>query len=118
MKKVYRLRSRLEFQAVYTKGRSVANKAAVLYMLSQKPKGRTKIGFAAGKKLGKAVVRNRIKRRIKEAVRVLWPRVKAGYSMVIIARRSAKDMEFKELQARVEDLFERAGVLWMEGSKT
>lgn len=100
---------------MYTKGRSVANKAAVLYVLPQKPAGTSQAGFAAGKKLGKAVVRNRIKRRIKEAVRLLWPRVKPGFRVIIIARQGAKDMPFPQLQQRVAELFERAGVLRVEG---
>lgn len=93
----------------------MANRAAVLYVLPQRPSGTSQIGFAAGKKLGKAVVRNRVKRRIKEAVRLLWPRVKPGVSLVIIARQAAKDMPFLQLQARVEELLGRAGVLRVEG---
>jgi ribonuclease P protein component len=114
MRRVYRLKSSLEFQAVYTKGRSVANRAAVLYVLPQKPAGISQVGFAAGKKLGKAVVRNRIKRRIKEAVRLVWSRVKPGYRLIVIARQAAKDMPFPQLQERITELFERAGVIRTE----
>jgi ribonuclease P protein component len=111
MKRTFRLKSRLDFQAVYTKGRSVANRAAVLYVLPQKPPGITRVGFAAGKKLGNAVVRNRIKRRIKEAVRLLWARVKPGYLVIVIARQSSKEMAFGQLQTLLGDLFERAGLV-------
>jgi ribonuclease P protein component len=109
------LKSRLDFQAVYSKGRSVANRAAVIYVLPQKPAGVSHVGFAAGKKLGKAVVRNRVKRRIKEAVRLLWTRVKPGVSVIVIARHAAKDMAFTQLQSLIADLFERAGLVRMEG---
>lgn len=109
------MKSSLDFQAVYTKGRSVANKAAVLYTLPQKPPDTSRVGFAAGKKLGKAVVRNRIKRRIKEATRLIWPRVKPGFLLIVIARQGAKDMPFQQLQTRITELFERAGVLRSEG---
>lgn len=111
VKKKFRLKSRLDFQAVYTKGRSVANKAAVIHVMGQKAGVSTRIGFAAGRKLGKAVVRNRIKRRIKEAVRLLWPRVKPGFSMVVIARQAAKEMPFPDLQGKIAELFERVGAL-------
>jgi len=117
MKQRYRLKSRLAFQAVYTQGRSVANRAAVLYVLPQAKGTETKIGFAAGRKLGRAVVRNRVKRRLREAVRLLWVRVKPGYHLVLIARQGALDMPFVQLQARVTELFERAGVVYKEGKE-
>lgn len=118
MKKKYRLKSRLEFQAVYTKGRSVANRAAVIHVGSQRTGTHSRVGFAAGKRLGKAVVRNRIKRRIKEVVRLLWPRVRPGMSLVIVARQAALDMPFTELTSKVESLFERAGLLVQEGKRS
>jgi ribonuclease P protein component len=113
--RTFRLKSRIDFQAVYTKGRSVANRAAVLYVLPQKPPGITRVGFAAGKKLGNAVVRNRIKRRIKEAVRLLWARVKPGYFVIVIARQSSREMAFGQLEALLGDLFQRAALLQTEG---
>lgn len=116
MRRKFRLKSSLDFQTVYTKGRSVANRAAVLYVLPQKPTAEpSRVGFAAGKKLGKAVVRNRMRRRIREAVRLIWTRVKPGYLLIVIARQGAKDMPFQQLQTRVTELFERAGVLRAEG---
>lgn len=117
MKQKYRLKSHRAFQSVYAQGRSVANRAAVLYVQSQ-PKGTlTKIGFAAGRKLGHAVVRNRVKRRLREAVRLQWERVKPGYYLVLIARRGAVDMPFDQLQALVAELFQRAGVVFKEGKE-
>jgi ribonuclease P protein component len=115
MKKAFRLKSSLDFQAVYTKGRSVANRAAVLYVLPQKPAGSSRVGFAAGKKLGKAVARNRFKRRIREAVRLLWWRIKPGYLLIVIARQGANQMAFSELQTKITELLEKAGLLRSEG---
>lgn len=60
------------------------------------------------------MIRNRVKRRIKEAVRLLWPRVKSGTSLVVIARQASIDMAFSQLCIKVEELLERAGVLKAE----
>lgn len=110
VKRSFRLKSRVDFQAVYARGKSVANRAAVLYVLERRDPSPSRIGFAAGKKLGKAVVRNRVKRRIKEAVRTSWSRVRPGLLLVIIARQGAMDMPFQQLQGRVVELLDRAGV--------
>lgn len=118
MKKRFRLKSHLDFQAVYTKGRSNANRAAVVHVLAQKTGVESRIGFAAGRKLGNAVVRNRVKRRLREVVRSLWPRVRPGLHIVIIARHAAVEMPFLELQRKVEELFERAGLLVREGKRS
>lgn len=109
--RVFRLKSRTGFQGVYTRGRSVVNRAAVLYLLPQGGAEPTRVGFAAGRKLGKATIRNRVKRRIKEAVRLLWSGVRPGFHVVVIARQGAVDMPFTQLQARVQELFERSGLL-------
>ncbi|MCG0238455.1 MAG: ribonuclease P protein component [Firmicutes bacterium] len=95
---------------VYEEGRSVANQAAVLYAVrTRAPESR--VGFAVGKKLGSAVVRNRAKRRLREAVRLLWPVIKGGGAFVVIARRPALDMPFSELLRKTAELFRRAGFL-------
>lgn len=115
MKKAYRLKSRVAFQSVYTQGRSAANRAAVVHALKQEAGTATRVGFAAGRRLGKAVVRNRVKRRLREAVRSFWPRIRPGHHVVVVGRQAAVDMPFPELREKVEELFERAGLLRREG---
>lgn len=95
----------------------MANRAAVLHVAHQRSTGGTRVGFAAGRKLGKAVVRNRVKRRLREAVRLLWPRIKPGASVVIVGRYASYQMPFDELQARIAELFDRAGLLLIEGKR-
>lgn len=90
----------------------------MVHVLKGKAGTSSRVGFAAGRKLGKAVIRNRLKRRLRAAVQALWPRVRPGLLVVVIARQATLDMPFAELQAKIEELFERSGVLVQEGKKS
>lgn len=110
MKRRFRVKTRREFHRVYEKGRSFANRTAVLYATAIGG-GASRVGFAAGRKLGSAVVRNRAKRRLREAVRQLWPEIKGGGAFVLIARKPALEIPFSDLVKKTSELFRRAGYL-------
>ncbi len=68
-----------------------------------------RVGITAGKRLDRrAVVRNRIRRRLREALRLLP--VAAGYDVVVLARRRILSLDSGELRAALEEVFERAGL--------
>ena len=69
--------------------------------------GGPRIGFTVPRALGKAVVRNRIKRRLREAVRLRLERLSPEWSIVINPRRKAMEAPFPELKREVERLFLR-----------
>ena len=93
---------------MYRRGRPYRSELLVLRALrTQRPVSR--FGFAVGKVLGKAVVRNRLKRRLRESVRSLP--VAHGWDLVLNARRGAQDADYHELRSNVAELMSRAGVL-------
>lgn len=72
---------------------------------------RSRFGVAAGRSLGKAVQRNRAKRRIREALRPLIPRVEPGWDLIIIARHRLLAASFQQCRDALEDLLRRARLL-------
>lgn len=111
MKQIHRLTDDRQFQTVRAKGKSWAQPLLVLVAA---PNGLTvtRCGFSTGKRLGKAHVRNRIKRMVREAVRVRHPGIKRGYDLVWIARQGFTDQtDFWAVDATVEILLRRAKLI-------
>lgn len=74
-----------DFKRLYYKGKCVATRTAVLYV-QKNGSCRNRIGLTCGKTVGKAFARNRAKRLMRESYRILSPKLKNGYDIVIIAR--------------------------------
>ena len=70
--------------------------------------GINRVGITAGKKLGHAVVRNRVRRRLREIYRLGEDRFRTGWDIVAVARSRAKDASYQEIEA---DFFRAAGKL-------
>ena len=72
------------------------------------------MGLAVGKKVGTAVTRNRVKRRLRAAARARLPRMRPGHDVVLIARPDTAGAPFDELCGALDLLLERAGLLRAE----
>jgi ribonuclease P protein component len=105
--KTRRLRNRRDFKQVYARGRSYVHPMLVLYVLPVRGDQRT-VGFSVSKKLGGAVERNRVKRRLREVFRPWMDELKPGFMSVVVARSRVKDATFPDLKAAVGDLLSRA----------
>lgn len=87
-----------------------ANSCLVLY--ARKNRTHTnRVGITVSKKLGKAVVRNRVRRRIREAYRLNEERFQPGWDIVIVARSRAVDVGFQKLTQSLLSLADKAGIL-------
>jgi ribonuclease P protein component len=108
MRHKQRLTKRRDFATVYDKGRALAHPLVVLRLLpNQLPYSR--YGFAVSKTVGKAVVRNQVRRRLREGIRTLL--VQPGWDIVIIARPKAVAADFQTLRRATAGLLSRAKVL-------
>jgi len=96
-----------DFRRVYDHGsRFNGPFFAAFYVCEAEPSG-PRIGFTLPRALGKAVARNRIRRRVREAVRLHLEGLKPQWSIVINPRRKAMEAPFSELEREIERLFLR-----------
>ncbi len=105
-----RLRSSADFSRVRTEGRSWSSPLLVIQAAPNRL-DTIRIGVIVSKRLGKAVRRNRIRRLIREAARVLCQRLRGGWDLVIIARSRMAEATFAEVQAALEEVLTRARLL-------
>ncbi len=107
MEKCYRLQKNRAFQYVYRKGHSVACRDLVMLIA---PGRELKVGFSVSRKVGKAVIRNKVKRRLRECFRPYLGDVKTGL-YVIVARPAAAEATFEALQKDMRYLLKKQGAL-------
>lgn len=103
------LKSNKIFQKVYRLGRSYANRYMVLYVFKGYAEP-TKVGFAAGKRLGNAVVRNRVKRLLREVYRLNNNDLKSGITLILVGRKSLTDVKYQIAEKAFLDLAKRAQI--------
>jgi ribonuclease P protein component len=108
MRREQRLRKSSDFATAYREGRSFSSRLLVI-----RPRANglphNRYGFVTSRAVGKAVVRNKVRRRLREAVRSLP--LEDGWDVVVIARRSAADAMYRELRESLASLLARAGVM-------
>lgn len=95
MQKKYRLTHKRAFSYVYRKGKSLTCDSLVLAYAPTKYGKR--IGFSISHKVGKAVVRNKIKRRLKNGLIPVMNHIDNGYNYIFIAREKAAEITYSEL---------------------
>jgi ribonuclease P protein component len=108
-----RLKRRAEFLLVAGKGRKAPMPGLVLQALVRDDGGPARLGFTVTKKVGNAVVRNRTRRRLQEAARLLLTeRPVSGVDLVLIGRAGTRARDFAALKADIVRALAKVGVPW------
>jgi ribonuclease P protein component len=111
LKRRFRLKDKNEFKKTYQHGRTVANSFLVLYYIENKKIDESKVAFAVGKKIGNAVIRNRIKRIMREAYRKNLLLVKKNYYLIFIARAKIKGISYNNVEKSMLSLLNKTGII-------
>ena len=107
-----RLKRRAEFLRVASKGRKAAVHGLVLQVLPRDDHDAARVGFTVTKKIGNAVVRNRTRRRLKEAARLEFAiDPVAGLDLVLIGREGTRARAFPDLRDDLRRALRKAGVI-------
>ena len=104
------LRNTRQFNHVYKKGKSIVNRHVVMYYVSNQL-GYNQVGFSVSKKVGKAIVRNRVKRLMKESFRLNADKLNEGYDIVFVARVRMKDSSYTDVDNAMFSCFTKGNIL-------
>ena len=115
------LKKNNEFQRVYRKGTSQANRYLVMYVLPNQHM-MNRLGISVSKKVGNSVVRHRVTRLIRESYRLNERSFRQGLDIVVVARPNAKDKSYQEIESALMHLagrmkIRREAELYVEESK-
>ena len=110
MKQSESLKKNMDFQNVYKNGKSYANKYLVMYILENQM-NRNRIGISVSKKVGNSVIRHRITRLIRESYRLQEEMFNSGLDIVVIARSTAREVGYKEIESALLHLGGLHGII-------
>lgn len=104
------LRKNEDFQSLYKKGKSVADRYVVLFY-RKNGLSYNRTGFLASKKVGNSVCRNRARRLMKESYRHISEKLPIGYDFIMIARNTISGKKCMDVENSLASCFIKAGVL-------
>ncbi|MGI6030013.1 MAG: ribonuclease P protein component [Eubacteriales bacterium] len=110
MKKTSMIKSNRKFRFLYTRGKTQANSYLALYAHKNKS-GENTLGITVNKKIGKAVVRNRIKRLIKESYRLMEDEFQNGLDIVVVSRFRMAHADYHKTARAMRDLAKKLSLL-------
>ena len=111
MRKSYRVKKESEFQRVFETHQSVANRKFIIYQMAKPGQPHFRVGISVGKKVGNAVNRNWVKRRIRQTLLEVKPQLKAEVDFLVIARPAARGLEVAEIKRNLVHALKMADLL-------
>ena len=99
-----------DFRRIYRKGRSAVSGGVVVYCLPNK-QGKSRLGLTVSTKVGKAVVRNRVRRRFRELYRLHKGDMMPGYDIIMVARVRAAELPYAKLEKQYLRCLSQLGLL-------
>ena len=109
MRSTESLKKNCQFKNVYSKGKSIANRLLVMYVLPNDI-DHNRIGISVSKKVGNSVVRNKVTRRIRESYRLAEGRPVTGNDIVIIARTGCSSATYSGVDKALRQLLKKHGI--------
>ncbi len=106
LKAEYRLKKRRDFTRIYRRGKSFAAKRVAMNYLKVK-NDELLIGFSASKKVGNAVIRNHVKRLMRESIRLNLDNVPRGYRLIFNARVKSAHASYEEISKDIQYLISK-----------
>ena len=97
------LKKNRDFQNVYSKGKSYANRLLVMYVLDNQTES-NRLGISVSKKVGNSVIRHRITRLIRESYRLQEDMFNSGLDIVVIARATARNADYHQIESALMHL--------------
>ena len=116
MKHTAALKQNYEFRRLYSKGKSAVSPFVAVYCRKNRL-GYSRLGITTGVKLGKAVRRNQVRRRLREAYRLHEAELIPGYDLVVVARMRAVRASYRELEHSLLRCADKLGLRRREGSE-
>mgnify|MGYP000947483452 FL=1 len=116
MKKRFRVKKEKDFNAIFKEGKSFANRKFVIYRLENNEK-HFRVGLSVSKKLGNAVTRNHIKRRIRHVLIQNSHQIVENVDFVVIARKGVELLDYAEIEKNLLHVL-RLAKIYQEGNKS
>lgn len=116
MRKSYRVKKESEFQRVFNQGASFANRRFVVYFIEKPEQPHFRVGLSVGKKVGNAVTRNAVKRKIRASIYQMKDQLRSDIDFIVIARASCADLPSAAIYSNLKHVLKLAKIYQEENN--